>query len=137
MKKSLTTLATGLALMSLSACANVSYTTNSSASTTVPNKTSWELTEPVVNGRAPNITFDNGGISGFSGCNRYSGAQGSPKTGYKSIISTRMACVDEFSQIEQAFLNLLSNPFEVQTKADRLTLSAQGKRYVFKPLTNP
>jgi heat shock protein HslJ len=48
-----------------------------------------------------------------------------------------MACFDESANIEQAFLSLLSNPFEVETQADRLTLSAQGKRYVFKPLTNP
>jgi heat shock protein HslJ len=137
MKKTLTTLAAGLTLMTLSACATPYSTTKSAATTDVPNKTTWQLIEPAVTGKAPSITFDNGGIAGFSGCNRYSGAQGSPSMGYKSLVSTRMACFDESANIEQAFLSLLSNPFEVETQADRLTLSAQGKRYVFKPLTNP
>ncbi len=137
MKKHAIALSAAFALVALTACANSSYTTNASASNAVPNKTTWQLIEPAVTGKAPSITFDNGGIAGFSGCNRYSGAQGSPSTGYKSLVSTRMACFDESANIEQAFLSLLSNPFEVETQADRLTLSAQGKRYVFKPLTNP
>lgn len=73
----------------------------------------WTLTEldgrPLPAGaRAPTIAFKDGAVSGFAGCNRYSGAlagaaPGEFAPGPHAFASTRMACPPPQSELEDAY----------------------------------
>ena len=92
-----------------------------------PIEGSWRIEalngRPVLAGTRPNVSFDNGRISGNAGCNRFNGsydfARGRLNAG--PLASTRMACLDRArSRQETAILAVLG---------DRLTVSSnrQGK----------
>lgn len=74
-------------------------------------------------------------VSGFSGCNRYSGGISTlPKLKVGPLASTRMACLDEqAAQVESAVLGVLDKAqrYRLQ-KGNRLVfLAAKGERLIF------
>ncbi|MEN9658609.1 MAG: hypothetical protein RL571_2074 [Pseudomonadota bacterium] len=74
-------------------------------------------------------------VSGFSGCNRYSGSISTlPKLKVGPLASTRMACLDDQAgQVESAVLAVLESALRYRLqKGNRLVfLAAKGERLVF------
>lgn len=84
----------------------------------------------------PDMTFDGGRISGFSGCNRFSGGytrQGN-RLQISQIVSTRMACTNPAqSRTETQFLSALRTISQMTQAGQTLILRAQdgGSTLVF------
>lgn len=95
-----------------------------------------EPVEPAT--RAPTISFENGRVAGFSGCNRYSGEAKETAFGVLelgALASTRMACVPAAMEIETAYLTALRAVTAYTLPNDKLVLSGadgdQSKSLVF------
>ncbi len=87
---------------------------------------------PVLRGSSPVVAFENGRISGSTGCNRFSGsydfARGRLNTG--GVASTKMACLDRDRNLqERAILDLLGERLTVSgNRAGKLVLTgARGR----------
>ena len=87
---------------------------------------------PVLRGSSPVVAFENGRISGSTGCNRFSGsydfARGRLSTG--GVASTKMACLDRGRNLqERAMLDLLGERLTVSgNRAGKLMLTgARGR----------
>lgn len=78
------------------------------------------LSQPV------NLSFNDGTVAGFAGCNRFSG--GYEIQGTQLILgnsaSTMMACPEPGMSIEQSFRALFSGTLEVSLAGDQMTLSS-------------
>jgi len=74
-------------------------------------------------------------VSGFSGCNRYSGSISTlPKLKVGPLASTRMACLDDqAAQVESAVLAVFESALRYRLqKGNRLVfLAAKGERLIF------
>lgn len=86
----------------------------------------WTLPDYVpVKGHLPYIVFKGGQISGYAGCNKFSGTQsvsgGQMMVG--TLNTTRMACEPAVMAQEQTFLKALSGSLKVERVADSLTLT--------------
>ncbi|MEI7826920.1 MAG: META domain-containing protein [Euryarchaeota archaeon] len=113
---------------------NTSTTSTTSAALQLEG-TTWKLTslaiETGMNNTVPNTTvtakFDDGNITGSSGCNNYGGSYQLNKTEIKieSIRSTLMFCSDPPGVMSQetTYLLLLKNVTAYTVSNDRLTLS--------------
>lgn len=93
----------------------------------------WQLASPAVSGPLPTLSVQDGRVSGFAGCNRFTGH--SNAEGKLVIATTRMMCAPAMMQTEQAYIGLLSQPFRIQTDGKQqllLTGSAGEYRFVRK-----
>lgn len=94
--------------------------------------TDWQLASPKVAEPLPTLSFQAKGISGFAGCNRFTGH--SNAEGKLMIATTRMMCPPAMMQTEQAYIGFLSQPFRIQAdgKAQQLVLTDKaGNEYRF------
>ena len=93
--------------------------------------TEWQLVSPKVAEPLPTLSFQARGVSGFAGCNRFTGQ--SNAEGKLVIATTRMMCSPAMMQTEQAYIGLLSQPFRIQTdgKAQQLVLTGSAGEYRF------
>ncbi|WP_062791140.1 META and DUF4377 domain-containing protein [Aquitalea pelogenes] len=94
--------------------------------------TDWQLVSPKVAEPQPTLSFQAKGISGFAGCNRFTGH--SNAEGKLVIATTRMMCPPAMMQTEQAYVGFLSQPFQIKTdgKAQQLVLTGKaGDEYRF------
>ncbi|MDR2131265.1 MAG: META domain-containing protein [Odoribacteraceae bacterium] len=104
----------------------------------------WQLKElvndtdtVVLPARVPTLVFaDSGRVSGFSGCNRFTGkytVKGETIT-FSRVVTTHMMCVESMA-FEQLFQRLLPGLAHVAVRAGELTLSDEkGKaRLLFVP----
>lgn len=94
--------------------------------------TDWQLASPKVAEPLPTLSFQAKGISGFAGCNRFTGH--SNAEGKLVIATTRMMCPPAMMQTEQAYIGFLSQPFRIQAdgKAQQLVLTGKaGNEYRF------
>lgn len=94
--------------------------------------TDWQLVSPKVAEPQPTLSFQAKGISGFAGCNRYTGH--SNAEGKLVIATTRMMCPPTMMQTEQVYVGFLSQPFQIKTdgKAQQLVLTGKaGDEYRF------
>jgi len=95
--------------------------------------------EPLEAGaRAPTISFENGRVSGFSGCNRYSGEAKETAPGvlsFGALAGTRMACAPAAMQIETTYLTALQAVTSYALPNEKFVLSSAdrdpAKRLVF------
>jgi heat shock protein HslJ len=101
----------GLAIMS--ACSMESKTLDSTTSTLAG--TQWNLQtldgKTVKNSRPLTISFEDGRLNGFSGCNRFFGHYTDSTDGVFStgqLGATKMACGDGRDQLEQHYLEQLA-----------------------------
>jgi heat shock protein HslJ len=93
--------------------------------------TSWQLTElngdpatPGAGGKEPSLSFtDDGKVSGFSGCNRFTGSfQGDGGAlSFSPLASTRMACAEGMEQ-EQRILAMLTEVERYSIRGNDLAL---------------
>jgi heat shock protein HslJ len=99
----------------------------------------WQLVElggePLPEGvRAPSIAFREGAVSGFAGCNRYSGAlsgatAGEFAPGPHAFATTRMACPPPQSALEDRYLAAMTHAARYGFVAGRLMLECvDGER---------
>lgn len=75
--------------------------------------------------RAPTLTFSSGRVSGFGGCNRYTGSvtiADASRLTFGAMASTRMACAGAAGAIESAFLATLSTVTAYRVSAGSLEL---------------
>jgi heat shock protein HslJ/uncharacterized membrane protein len=97
--------------------------------------TTWKLTSDPLT-----VRFADGRASGFSGCNRFTGAfkrDGDTLT-VGTLAGTMMACPEPRMAIEKAFLDGLSGSHRVAISGDRLTLTpASGSPLVFQAEPEP
>lgn len=97
--------------------------------------TDWQLESPKVAEPLPTLTFQAEGVSGFAGCNRFTGHRNA--AGQLVLATTRMMCAPAMMQTEQAFIGFLSQPFRIKSdgQARQLTLTgaAGDYRFVRKP----
>jgi heat shock protein HslJ len=105
--------------------------------------TNWTLTSiealGAESGTLPgaDITLDfgaDGQANGAAGCNTYNGTYtvtGDTLT-FGPLITTRMACPEPVMRQEQAYLAMLANPSTIKQEADRLTLTFDGGKTVYK-----
>ncbi len=74
----------------------------------------------------PSLTFENGRISGSSGCNQYTGTLREPEPGRIVVgptAGTRRACVGEAEDVESRFLAILATCTNYTFLSGRLVLS--------------
>ncbi len=105
--------------------------------------TNWTLTSiealGAESGTLPgaDITLDfsaDGQANGAAGCNTYNGTYtltGETLT-FGPLITTRMMCPEPIMKQEQAYLAMLANPSTVKQETDRLTLTFDGGKTIFK-----
>jgi putative lipoprotein len=111
------------------------------AQASLVQNTEWQV--KTVNEAAPvgdrplTVRFDDQGrISGFSGCNRYTGSytlDGDTLAIKPDVAMTRMACLsDDVAQQEAAFTQALSSMTQLQTQTDGSVImrNAQGQQIV-------
>lgn len=93
--------------------------------------TEWQLASPKLAEPLPTLSFQAKGISGFAGCNRFTGHANAE--GKLVIATTRMLCTPAMMQTEQAYIGFLSQPFHIKTdgKAQQLVLSGSAGEYRF------
>ncbi|MBV8681206.1 MAG: META and DUF4377 domain-containing protein [Aquitalea sp.] len=93
--------------------------------------TDWQLESPKVAEPLPTLSFQAKGISGFAGCNRFTGHRNAE--GQWVLATTRMMCAPAMMQTEQAYIGFLSQPFHIKTdgKAQQLVLSGSAGEYRF------
>jgi heat shock protein HslJ len=91
--------------------------------------TQWNLQtldgKTVNNSRLLTISFEDGRLSGFSGCNRFFGHYTDSNDGVfstGSIGATKMACGDERDQLEQHYLEQLASAKLYAISLDQLHL---------------
>ncbi|MCX9157308.1 META domain-containing protein [Niveibacterium sp. 24ML] len=81
--------------------------------------------QAVSSGRPPSLRLDSaaGKVSGFSGCNRYTGSAtvSGAKLKFGPLAGTRMACV-EGMELEQRYLTLLAQTDRYRIEGDMLLL---------------
>jgi heat shock protein HslJ len=105
--------------------------------------TSWTLTSIEAMGAeastlpGADITLDfsaDGQANGAAGCNTYNGTY--TVTGdtlaFGPLVTTRMACPEPVMRQEQAYLAMLANPSTFKQEADRLTLTFEGGKTVYR-----
>jgi heat shock protein HslJ len=113
--------------------------TDSCASPNLPNDantlddTSWSLSALYNQSLLPDtrvtIHFENGGVHGTDGCNRYSASYTAGDARFKvggDIVTTKMACPGPVMQQAAAFMRMLSEASGYQPDARRLVLLAGG-----------
>lgn len=91
----------------------------------------WQLVSPKVAEPLPTLSFQAKGISGFAGCNRFTGHTNAE--GKLVVATTRMMCPPAMMQTEQAYLGFLSQPFQIKTdgKLQQLVLTGSAGEYRF------
>ncbi|RQO67117.1 hypothetical protein DBR44_17680 [Aquitalea sp. FJL05] len=91
----------------------------------------WQLVSPKVAEPLPTLSFQAKGISGFAGCNRFTGHTNAE--GKLMVATTRMMCPPAMMQTEQAYIGFLSQPFQIKTdgKAQQLVLTSSAGEYRF------
>jgi heat shock protein HslJ len=125
----------------LSACATPASGSLSGTSWILQSINGSQVGAP-VNGQSISLNFTSASeMSGFGGCNSYSGSyqSNSASLTFSNIVSTLMACVDNnLSRVETEFFNALSaasaytlTQCESCTSADSLTISGGGNTLVF------
>jgi heat shock protein HslJ len=98
------------------------------------SKVTWKLVS--IDGRpvasaAPTIVFDPTRVSGFSGCNRYTGRVVERAPGQieiQRVAATMMACTESENDLEARFLEALTDANAYTFLAARLALSTSGRR---------
>jgi len=94
----------------------------------------WKLVS--INGRSfstdpPTLTFETGRVTGFSGCNRYTGQVSERTPGQIDIVrlaGTKTACGEAESDLERRFLEALAETRSYTFLAGRLALTTLGRR---------
>lgn len=91
------------------------------------NNTNWQLYSLNDRRIEPTVTafFENGRISGNSGCNLYNAAykQKGNAIKFSPIVTTRRACIEQnLQQIENDYLKALSEVYSWEIKGDRLII---------------
>ncbi|WP_159880370.1 META and DUF4377 domain-containing protein [Aquitalea denitrificans] len=91
----------------------------------------WQLASPNVATPLPTLSVRDGRVSGFAGCNRFSGQHNA--AGKLVLASARMMCAPAMMQTEQAYLDFLSQPFtnKVDSKTGELVLNGSRGEYRF------
>jgi heat shock protein HslJ len=104
---------------------------------------SWQLVSldgtPAVEGTAVTLAFgDDNTVSGYAGCNNYSGGYEADNTSltFSMLISTLRACIDDaLNQQETAFLAALNGTVSYTISSAELVItSSDGKELRFTPL---
>jgi heat shock protein HslJ len=89
--------------------------------------TTWVLTAPVdaPDGVEVTIAFSDGNVSGYAGCNRFTGTYtyDDGQLTFGTLASTRRACPDEVMAIEHDVLRRLSLVSRANRRAEMLTLA--------------
>ncbi|WP_298610317.1 META domain-containing protein [uncultured Thiothrix sp.] len=104
-----------MALAIMSAC-SMGIKANDPAPQAALDKTSWQLT--AIEGKAipaeaaaPTLQFENGRLTGFTGCNRLFASYVSSSTGslaLSALGTTKMACMGTGGELERAVLKALA-----------------------------
>lgn len=91
----------------------------------------WQLAAPAVAEPHPTLSVRDGRVSGFAGCNRFTGQRNAQ--GKLVVASTRMLCAPAMMQTEQAYLGFLSQPFDsrMEDKSGQLVLTGSSGEYRF------
>jgi heat shock protein HslJ len=79
--------------------------------------------------RAITIRFESGRVSGFSGCNTFSGpfTLNQNRLTFGTLAGTMMACIEpEIGRLESAFKTALADPLSYAIAGDRLTLTTDS-----------
>ena len=98
--------------------------------------TSWKLVElegepatPGAGGKEPSLSFsEDGKVSGFAGCNRFTGSFQSDDVdlSFSPLASTRMACAEGMEQ-ESRFLAMLAKVERYSIRGNDLALYGGGE----------
>lgn len=77
----------------------------------------------------PWVVFENNAVSGYAGCNNFMGNYQLDKQTLvlEQLASTRMLCAGPEMQQEDALLQLLNQPLQVQKEQQQLLLTIDGK----------
>jgi heat shock protein HslJ len=108
------------------------HTASGGSSTSAPLEgTTWQLKElPGVQSpelirpaRQVAVRFESGRLSGFSGCNNFTGSYqlDGDRLAIGPVASTQMACPEPGSTIEQAFHRALKGSWRIEVVGDNLT----------------
>jgi heat shock protein HslJ len=142
--------------LALSACTTTAPAPNSPGATTSLHETQssgpsrWELVrwqqpdgalKPIPEGdNGQSIVFEfnagidsaDGTVSGYSGCNRFTGRYGKTDTGmrFDRIAGTRMACATPGGEFETSLLKAMQAPFT--TVATQPSAASPGKQIIWK-----
>ena len=89
-----------------------------------------------VGAKPPTMTFDSAGrVSGFSGCNRFTGGFSSASAGalkFTPLASTRMMCMGASNTLETAFLKILQGATRYSRDATTLKIFSSAGTLTFK-----
>ncbi len=128
----------------LAGCCRIPISSNATApaSATIEGPT-WQLT--ALGGQSPSVAgsekrpvttrFEGGRVSGFSGCNQYTGAYTLNRDSVVigSLAGTMMACSEPLMALEKAVMGALTGTLSYAITGDRLTLTpASGASLDFK-----
>jgi heat shock protein HslJ len=115
----------------LSGCCRVATTTKAGNTMTSLDGTGWQLkelpgTEPgtlAKLGRPVAVRFESGRVSGFAGCNNFTGSYKleGDRLAIGPVASTQMACPGPGSDVEQAFHRALQGSWRVEVSGNDLT----------------
>jgi len=86
--------------------------------------------EPVLEGTAPDIHFDDDQVSGDGSCNRYSGPYDTPggnDLDFGELVTTMMACLDAVMDQEQLFLYALDSVDSYSIAGTVLEMRSSGE----------
>lgn len=115
----------------LSGCCRVSATARAGNPMTSLDGTAWQLKElPGTQSgaltklpRPVAVRFESGRLSGFSGCNNFTGSYAleGDRVVIGPVASTQMACPEPGSTVEQAFHGALKGSWHIEVAGDELT----------------
>ncbi|MGT2429903.1 DUF4377 domain-containing protein [Cupriavidus basilensis] len=88
--------------------------------------------EPIIFEFNSGIDSAQGTVSGYSGCNRFTGGYGKTATGmrFDRLAGTRMACVPPRGDLESALLNAMQSPFT--TVGTQPSAGSTGRQIIWK-----
>ena len=85
--------------------------------------------------RPPTAVFDGARLSGFGGCNRYTGQVGEPTPGTITIgplAATKMACPSPGMEVEGLYFAALGRVTQYALAGGRLVLSGESAKLAFE-----
>ncbi|MHA7681421.1 DUF4377 domain-containing protein [Cupriavidus sp. PET2-C1] len=88
--------------------------------------------EPIIFEFNGGIDSAQGTVSGYSGCNRFTGGYGKTATGmrFDRLAGTRMACVPPRGELESALLKAMQSPFT--TVGTQPSAGSTGRQIIWK-----
>ncbi len=88
--------------------------------------------QPIIFEFNSGIDSAQGTVSGYSGCNRFTGGYGKTSTGmrFDPLAATRMACIPPRAELENALLTAMQSPFT--TVGTQPSAGSMGRQIIWK-----